>query len=173
MIHGRPLLQSEYLPEPIDVVVSSFLRERSPFPLRLKSLNYLPEILAFERGQAAGATEALFLTEDGYVAEGSVSNIFCVHSGRLWTPPLSLGILPGILRQLILEICSEESIPIIEDRFPLQTLKDADEVFATNSVRQIIPIKSIGGEAIQGEAPGKWTRELRELLQNYVVEEEY
>ena len=161
-IHGRPLLQNEQHPQPVDLRVNSSVRERSPFPVRLKSLNYLPEILAFESALEQGASEGIFLTEEGYVAEGSISNIFCVVNGHLLTPPVSLGILPGIMREVVIEICEREGIPVHEERFPLQKLVEADEVFITNAVRRVVPVGSLGGERIRGYVPGDVTMRMRQ-----------
>ena len=157
VIHGRPLLQEELEPEPTDLVVMPYVRERSPFPVRLKSLNYLTEILGITSVRSQGALEGVFLTEDGYVAEGGMSNIFCLVNGRLLTPPLELGVLPGITRARIIEIGVEEGIDVYEERFPLQTLRDADEVFITNSVREIVPVKSVAGKRIKNEGEGELT----------------
>ncbi len=169
-IYGRPLLQNEVQPKPINLKTTLYTHQPSPFQTRLKSLNYLVEILSLDAAQAKGATEGVFLTNDGYVAEGGMSNIFCNNHGRLLTPPLDLGILPGIARERILEIGVAQGIDIYEERFPLQTLKDADEVFITNSVREILPVKSVEGEKIKGKVPGKLTIELQRLYRASVIQ---
>lgn len=168
LIHGRPLLHNELYSKPVDVTLHSYVREPSPFPVRLKSLNYLTEIVALDRVRAVGFDEGIFLTEEGWVAEGSISNIFCLYQGRLLTPPVQLGILPGITREVVLELARRHHLPLFEERFPLQTLMEAEEIFLTNAVREIIPVRSIRGTEPEGGGPGKMTEYVVELMRGIV-----
>ena len=108
----------------------------------LKSLNYLRSVQAVRKVREAGVREGVMLREDGVVLEGSVSNIFMVKHGTVATPPIELRILPGITRQRVLELAQKLSIPAEQRPFTLAELLRADEVFYTNSVREIV---SVGG----------------------------
>lgn len=160
LIHGRVLTTEELHPEPIALGVMPFVRDRYPFPVRLKSLNYQAEITGLRRMREEGYMEGVFLTEEGEVTEGGMSNIFCLHEGRLLTPPLTPHILPGIMREVILECSHKLRLPIFEERFPLQTLFESDEVFITNAIRQIVPVKRVKHQVLQGEVPGQIAQRL-------------
>lgn len=109
----------------------------------LKSLNYVRSVQAARIIRKAGVREGVIVREDGVVLEGSVSNIFMVKNGRLITPPVGLGILPGITRQRVLELSQEIEIPTAQRPFTIAELLSADEVFYTNSVRGIVRVEGI------------------------------
>jgi len=134
------------------VVVSS-LRHDSDSPLRRhKTTNYLLSILAKREARERGADEALLLDAAGHVAEGATSNIFCVrrHGGRdstLLTPPLDMNILPGITRATVLDLAREAGIETGETRLTLDDFCSADEIFLTNSLMEIMPVRCIDQRA--------------------------
>lgn len=115
---------------------------------KVKSLNYLTNILARIEANAAGADEALLLNRQGRVTEGSVSNLFAVHQGTLLTPPVQEGILAGITRQTVLEIASELGIENSETPLTLYDLYSADECFMTGTGAELVPIASIDGRSL-------------------------
>lgn len=131
-----------------DIDLLPFRRRLPEISPRLKSLNYLPEILAQDELRSRGLREGLLLTPEGDVAEGSVSNIFCVVDGELLTPPIHLGILPGITRARVIELANEEGITVAERSFLLDELLKSDECFYTNSVRELVPVRSVDGRVI-------------------------
>jgi branched-subunit amino acid aminotransferase/4-amino-4-deoxychorismate lyase len=108
---------------------------RSPvgLPASIKSANRLDAIMARLEADEAGVDEAILLNADGYVAEGTVSNIFWRSGDRLCTPELSIGILPGVTRMVVLEVCRRYGIPVEEGRWPPDELKEASEIFLTMS----------------------------------------
>ena len=140
----------------------------SPFS-QIKSINYLDSLFAHSEAVALGADEAILLNERGFIAECSTSNIFLVVAGRLLTPSEESGILPGITREAVLEIARVTDIEVVEGEIPLEDLRRADEVFLTTSVREIVPIVSVGGEPIGSGKPGEVTKILmaayRELVE--------
>ncbi|MCF6094676.1 aminotransferase class IV [Microaerobacter geothermalis] len=87
--------------------------------------------------------EGLFLTREGYIAEGIVSNIFFVKSGILHTPSLETGILPGVTRKFVMALARKLGIPFQEGLYKLEELETSEEVFITNSVQEIVPISFI------------------------------
>ncbi len=118
-----------------------------------KTLNYLPFLLARDEAAAVGADEALLLNEHGNVAECSSANVFCVAGGVLGTPGLDSGVLPGVVRDVVLELASRAGIVTRERPVPLEELLGADEVFITSSLRGIMPVSQIGETVFSGERP--------------------
>ena len=118
-----------------------------------KTLNYLPFLLARDEAARANADEALLLNELGSVAECSSANIFCVHSGEIITPDTASGILPGVVRDVVISLAEKEGIHVTERSLPLQDLISADEVFVTSSLRGVMPVSRIGDWTFGGERP--------------------
>ena len=140
--------------------VSSIRRNsQSPVP-RLKSANFLESALAKREARRAGVDDALFLNEKGLLAEASTSNIFLVTNGVLKTPGLDSGLLPGITREVILELASGLGIRAIEQDTGLDELYQAEEAFLTNSMVEIMPLVEVDGKAINSGKPGSVTLEL-------------
>ncbi|WFR63643.1 aminotransferase class IV [Paenibacillus amylolyticus] len=115
--------------------------------VRFKSLHYMNSILAKRElngyGQAAQGAEGLQFTRDGYVAEGIVSNVFWVRENVLHTPALSTGILPGITRAVVMEIAKRQGVPCIETLAAWEDLLQADELFLTGSVAELVPVTTL------------------------------
>ncbi len=148
------------------------LRRNSQSPLLgVKSLNYLDSLAAHSEAQARGADEAIMLNERGLVAEGSTSNIFLAAAGKLLTPSLGSGILPGITREAVLELAHALGIAAVEGEIPQSDLPQADEVFLTNSVREIVPVVTVDGNAIGSGRPGDRTKKLMAAYKELVRKE--
>ena len=127
------------------VTVSSY-RHDSGSPLRRhKTTSYLLSVLARQEAARQGADEAVLLDHAGHVAEGSVSSVFIVRGGVLWTPPLDMNILPGVTRAAVLRLAREAGIEICEARFDLAAFQAADEAFLTNALMEILPVCSVAG----------------------------
>ena len=110
---------------------------------KIKSLNYLNNILAKIEANRAGMDEALMLNLDGRVSEGSVDNIFIVTGGVLRTPPLGEGLLAGITRAVIIELASGLGIPCEESPLGVDDLRRAEECFLTGTGAELIPVRRI------------------------------
>lgn len=112
--------------------------------VRFKSLHYMNNILAKRElaayGEEALGGEGLMLTGEGYLAEGIVSNLFFVQNGKLYTPEIATGILPGITRGIVLELAHRHGIECEEGLFVWDQLLLADEVFVTNSIQELVPV---------------------------------
>lgn len=132
----------------------------------IKAIALLPNVILRQEAQQRGATEAI-LVRDGYVTEGSASNIFIVHAGRLLTPPKGSFILPGITRDLILELARDHNIPCGEEPIDETELLAADEVFITSSTREITPVVRINEQTIGDGKPGPMHARLHTLYQEY------
>jgi branched-chain amino acid aminotransferase len=129
---------------------------------RLKSLNYLNNILAKIEAIDAGTLEAVMLNHLGYVAECTGDNLFIVRDGVLFTPPIAAGILEGITRDEILGIAGEFQIRVREENLTRQDLYVADECFLTGTAAEVIPVVRMDKRTIGTGKPGPVTKRLAE-----------
>jgi branched-chain amino acid aminotransferase len=129
---------------------------------RIKSLNYLNNILAKIEGQQAGCIEALMLNHKGEVAECSGDNIFLIRSGELLTPSMESGILEGITRDAVIEIAQAAGIPVRELPLTKHDVYIADECFLTGTAAEVIPVVKVDSRTIGDGLPGPITRDLME-----------
>ncbi len=127
---------------------------------RLKSLNYLNNVLAKIEALNCGYSEAIMLTAEGYVAEATGDNVFLVKRGALKTPSTDMGILEGVTRQAVITLAAERRLPVAEARLTRHDLYTADECFLTGTAAEIIPVIKIDGRAIGSGAPGPITLDL-------------
>jgi branched-chain amino acid aminotransferase group I len=149
----------------------SFLRRNSQSPLsRLKSTCYLENILARTTARASGYDEAIFLNEQGYLAEGSTTNVFLVSGGELITPSFESGVLPGITRETVLEIARTSSVKTTERAVELKELMEAEEAFFTNSIVEVMPLTWFESKPVGTGKPGRLTRELMAAYRKLVDE---
>jgi len=138
---------------------------------RIKSLNYLNNILAKIEGTQAGCLEALMLNHKGEVAECTGDNIFVVHDGVLHTPSIDSGILEGITRDAVIELARGAGYRVIERTMDRHDVFTADECFLTGTAAELIPVVECDGRVIGSGRPGPITRELRQRFQALVREE--
>lgn len=130
----------------------------------IKSLNYLNNILARIEANNAGVEEAILLNGEGYVAECTGDNIFLIHKGTLYTPPLSAGALRGITRNTVLECAASVGIRVAEPNMTRYDVYIADEMFLTGTAAEIIPVVQVDGREIGTGKPGPITARLTELF---------
>ncbi|MFQ5996675.1 MAG: aminotransferase class IV [Dehalococcoidales bacterium] len=157
-------------------LLSSFSRDSQSPLSRLKSTNYLLSVLAKTEAEAAGFDEALLLNERGFIAEGSISNVFFVTRSGLVTPPLESGILPGITREVVMALADTLKIKVTETEVRLEDLGQFDEAFLTNSVMELMPLVEVGDKAgkvitIGSGKPGKITQRLMTAYRETVERE--
>jgi branched-chain amino acid aminotransferase len=129
---------------------------------RIKSLNYLNNILAKVEASDAGVPEAIMLNIHGNVAECTADNIFIVRDGVVYTPGTADGILEGITRAAIIKLCAAYGIPCIEKTLQRHDLYIADECFLTGTGAEVIAVTKIDGRGIGTGEPGAVTRRLME-----------
>ena len=127
---------------------------------RHKSLSYAENMAARRMASKAHAFDALFTNLRGHVAEGTATNIFLVERGRLVTPPLGEGLLPGVTRKHLLAIAARTGIEVRERAFGVDRLCAADEAFVANSLAEVVPVSRVEGRRAGG--PGPVTRALAE-----------
>jgi branched-chain amino acid aminotransferase group I len=173
LLVARPL--SGYPPDLYQrgmAAVTSASRRNEASPLsRVKSLNYLDNLLAREEARRKGADEAILLNTRGLVAEGSASNVFLVGSEGLLTPSIESGALPGITRAAVIELAREAGIACAEGEVEATTLAGAAEAFLTGSVMGVMPLTRLDGRAVGGGGPGPTTRAISRLYDQAVARE--
>jgi branched-chain amino acid aminotransferase len=118
----------------------------------LKTISYAENVVALAYARERGAGEAIFGNLGGDLCEGTGTNVFLGTRGQLFTPPLSAGCLPGVTRDLLLQL-----IDVAEEEIPLAALAQADEAFLTSSTREVQPIDAVDGHRLR-TAPGPLTR---------------
>ena len=134
---------------------------------RIKSLNYLNNILAKIEGKQAGAEEVLMLNAEGYVVECSGDNIFWIKNETLVTPPVHIGILEGVTRNSVIELARDAGMHVEERVFTRHDLYIADECFLTGTAAEVIPVVKIDQRAIGDGQPGKITQRLISAFRQY------
>ena len=137
---------------------------------RVKSLNYLNNVLAKAEARSRGADDALVLNLAGAVSEASGANVFVVRAGALATPPATDGALEGIVRDTVLGLAAKLSIPARERTLGRIDLLGADEVFLTGTGARLVPVRSLDGRPIGAGAPGPVTVALRDAFLEHARE---
>ncbi len=148
-------------PERMSAIVSGVVRnERSPLT-RVKSLNYLEMVLARAEAADAGADEAIVLNTAGRVAEASAANVFAELDGRLVTPSVDDGCLPGVVRAEVLRLARADGIDCVEGRLGAGDLRRAEEAFLTNSRIGVTALTVLDGQPVGDGEAGRLTERLR------------
>ncbi|MFN7842109.1 MAG: branched-chain-amino-acid transaminase [Pirellula sp.] len=155
------LYPAEFYDKGLKIVTASTIRNHpAAFSPRVKSLNYLNNIMAKLEGLRAGCIEAVMLNHKGEVAECTGDNIFIVKHGVLMTPPKDAGILEGITRNAILDLAKNLGITAFEQTMTRHDLYVADECFLTGSAAEVIPVVDIDGRTISDGKVGPVTEKL-------------
>ncbi|MCR9197296.1 MAG: branched-chain-amino-acid transaminase [Planctomycetaceae bacterium] len=145
------------------LVTASTIRNHSgALSPRIKSLNYLNNIMAKLEGKDAGTMEALMLNHNGEVAECTGDNIFIVKNGVLKTPPPEAGILEGITRNAVMKLAVEAGVEVRESTMVRHDIYTADECFLTGTAAEVIAVVSLDGRVIGDGKPGPVTKDLLE-----------
>jgi D-alanine transaminase len=135
----------------------------------LKTVQLLPNVLAKQKALAAGVFDAIFVSSEGVVREGTSSNVCIVAGGVVITHPLTPQILPGITRLVVIDLCRELNIPISERFFKTDALYDSEEAFLTGTVTEVLPIVTIDSHRIGDGRVGPVTTRLFEALRQRCV----
>ncbi|HEB58278.1 MAG TPA: D-amino acid aminotransferase [Gammaproteobacteria bacterium] len=132
----------------------------------IKAITLLPNILLRQEAVDAGCAEAI-LIRDGLVTEGAASNVFVVHDGRITTPPKSRQLLPGITRDLVVELANKHGLDCVEEDIPVATLTQADEIWLTSSTREILPVTRLDDQPVGDGRPGPVWAKMFAIYQDY------
>ena len=153
------------------VITSSIIRNHpSALSPRVKSLNYLNNILAKLEAIDAGVPEAIMCNHEGNVAECTADNIFIVRLGQVQTPQTHDGVLEGVTRRVMLHLCGKLQIPCVEKTLQRQDLYIAEECFLTGTGAEVIPVTKVDNRIIGSGQPGPVTLRLLEAFHRYTRE---
>ena len=158
------LYPDEFYQNGLEIITAKTIRNHpGALDPRIKSLNYLNNILAKIEGLAAGCVETLMLNHKGEVAECTGDNIFIVKGGKLLTPPVDAGVLEGITRGAVMELAAGDGVEVVESTMTLEDVYSAEEVFLTGSAAEIVPVIKVDGKQIGDGTPGLITRRVADL----------
>lgn len=139
--------------------------------ISMKTLNFLNHIIAKMEAKASGCNEGIMVNTDGFVTEGTVSNIFMIKGGSLFTPAKEVGLLPGVTRQAVLEIAEAKGLKTREAKITINELLMAEEAFLTNALIEILPLVRVDEHPIGKGIPGPLTQELMSAYKELVKKE--
>lgn len=155
------LYPPEFYRDGLQIITASTIRNHpAALSPRIKSLNYLNNIMAKLEGLQANCSEALMLNQKGEVAECTGDNIFIVRGGEIFTPPLDAGILEGITRDVVIELAQAADIPVHQLPMTRHDIFIADECFLTGSAAEVVPVVKLDNRLIGDGKPGPITRDL-------------
>jgi len=160
LITAEPLPQypAEWYEKGLTVVISSFKQARGDPTFGYKTGCYLPRVLARQEAACKGAEEALWFTWDNRLAEACFCNVFVVRDGKVFTPPRDTPVLPGVVREAVIELCAAMGIECSDaDELTIDDLLGSSEVFLTGSCTGIRPVVRIERQHVVGEGPGELT----------------
>jgi D-alanine transaminase len=157
---------SAITPIPVDGVRAVTLDDIRWQWCHIKAITLLANVLLRQEAVDRGAAEAI-LVRDGWITEGAASNVFAVIDGVLTTPPKGSDLLPGITRDLVLELARENGVPAVERRIQLDDLKRAPEIWLTSSTREILPVIELDGVAVGRGEPGPLWPQMQAVYQAY------
>lgn len=164
------LYPEKFYTEGLDLITASTIRNHpAALSPRVKSLNYLNNIMAKIEAIRAGCIEAVMLNTKGEVAECTGDNIFIVRGGRLLTPPIDAGILEGITRNTVIDLARENGIEVAEEAMTRHDIFVADECFLTGSAAEVIPAVKLDGRIIGDGKPGPITQKLNAAFREFVA----
>lgn len=149
----------------MSVITSSYIRNHpNASPARVKSLNYLNNVLAKIEANDAGVPEAIMLNHLGNVAECTADNIFVVRDGAVSTPSKDQCVLEGITRSVLIDLCRQQGVPIAECVVQRHDVYVADEIFVTGTGAEVMPITKVDGRTIGTGVAGPITKRLIEAF---------
>ena len=152
------------------ILVKSGKLTDGALPAGSKTGNYLVNLMALAKAKQRGSYEAILVDGTGKIAEGTTCNIFIVRAGRVITPSLETGILAGITRSIVIELCHRWSIPVEESDLYPKDIKEADEAFLTSTIRDVMPVTIVDEMPVRNGRPGPVTENLRRAYLEYVKE---
>jgi branched-chain amino acid aminotransferase len=185
-VSGRPTVvitaipyappETERYEQGFKISLTSLRRCQQSLLSAIKSTNYLLSVLARMEAAKQGLHEALMLNDDGFIAEGSGCNIFFVKPSGLVTPSLGSGVLPGITRELVIELADRLHIDVTEGTVGLGALRNSKEAFLTNSMIEIMPLVQVRDDAgniitIGSGKPGRMTKKFMAVYKEMVEKE--
>lgn len=161
----------EYYKDGVLVVLCPFRQNPAELICRHKTTNYFSRILALNLAHQKGAAESLWFTVDNRLAEGCISNVFLVKESVLYTPPIETPVLAGVARKTICQIAVKESVTLVEKDLYISDLLDADEIFLSNVIMQVMPVVRVEKHITGAGRPGPVTEQMRRCFKKTVEAE--
>ncbi len=162
---------AEYYKTGVLVILCPFRQNATDPTCGHKTTCYYPRLLALNLARQKGAVEALWFTTDHRLAEGCVSNVFLVKNSVLYTPPVETPVLPGIARRAVRQLAQQQSIELVEKDLYIGDVLDADEVFLTNVIMEVLPIIQVERHTVGDGKVGPVTTKVRESFLRTIDEE--
>lgn len=150
------------------IVLAGYRISSSPIA-SIKSTSYLPSVLARRRAKAAGCNEAILLNEQGNITEGSYTNVFAIREDKIYTPPVVDGLLPGVMRNLVIKTAGKAGYLVLQRSISMRELQGMDELFLTNTLMQVMPLTRLNGKSVGDGKPGPITKNLMELVSKEIM----
>ncbi|WP_416730164.1 aminodeoxychorismate lyase [Fictibacillus sp. JL2B1089] len=164
ILYTKPLIATSSISEK-ELVLLKTRRNTPEGEKRLKSHHYLNSILG-KRELSNINQEGIFLTQEGFISEGTVSNLFWYKDNKLYTPHTSTGILEGITRKWVMHASKRLNIPLETGNYTIKTLMEAEEIFLTNSIQELVPVSHFQDTTFLG-AEGEVYQKFRELYMKH------
>jgi branched-chain amino acid aminotransferase len=162
----------EWYERGINVIISNIERTSiKAFDPNIKSGNYLNNVMAYMTAKKEGAFDAVMLNSLGHITEGTTSNIWMVKDNKVYTPPLSSGLLDGITRKTILVLAKKSGLIVEQKNLTPDDLINADEAFLTATTKEVVPISRVNNAPIGMGEPGKVTLSILKLYRAFIQEQ--
>jgi branched-subunit amino acid aminotransferase/4-amino-4-deoxychorismate lyase len=158
----------EYYEKGALVVLSPFRQNTAEPTYGHKTTSYFPRMIALAHAHQKRAAEALWFTVDNRLAEGCISNVFLVKDGTLYTPPIETPVLAGVARKTVCQIAVRNSVKLVERDLYISNVLEADEIFLTNVIMQILPIISVEKHIVGDGKVGAMTKKLQKMFEEVV-----
>ena len=146
-------------------IIPRLRTDRRALDPAIKSGNYLNNLLGLAEAKAKGATDCLFLNQQGYLTEASTSNFYAVIDGTIYTPPLTAGLLRGITRGLLFEACEDAGLELVERDLTVDDLARASEAFLSSTLRHVVAVTTIDDRVLASGQPGPLTTRLADAFE--------
>jgi len=161
----------EYYKNGVLVILSPFRQNTAEPIYGHKTTSYFSRMLALKSAHQKRAAEALWFTVDSRLAEGCISNVFLVKDSILYTPPIVTPVLAGVSRKTVFQLALKNSIEFVEKNLYISDLLDADEIFLTNVIMQIMPVCRVENHSVGSGKPGPVTVKLQEEFDEFIKDE--
>jgi len=162
---------SEYYEKGVLVVLCPFRQNTAEPTYGHKTISYFPRMIALNLAHQKRAAEALWFTVDNRLAEGCISNVFLVKDSALYTPPIETPVLAGVARKTVCQIAIKNSIKLVEKDLYINNVLDADEIFLTNVIMQIMPISSVEKHTVGDGRVGTMTKKLQKYFDDVIKQQ--
>ncbi|MHC4481920.1 MAG: aminotransferase class IV [Planctomycetota bacterium] len=161
----------EYYKNGVMVVLCPFRQNTAEPIYGHKTINYFSRMIALDLARQKKAAESLWFTVDNRLAEGCISNVFLVKDSALYTPPIRTPVLAGVARKTVCQIAVKDSIKLVEKDLYISDCLDADEIFLTNVIMQVMPITRVEKHTVGDGEVGRMTKSLAKSFDKFMKAE--